>query len=127
MGGVREVTPDQDPDVYVTYHTSTKEQVSLNTSSFGYGYPGGWGGWGYGGYWGGGVGMGSSTTTVSTWDVGTLVVDVWDPKTKQLVWRGSAGNITISQNPSKMQKKLDKALQKMVNTWQKMKAKAAKG
>ena len=41
-----------DPDLYVTYHTNEKEEMSLNTTHFGYGYPAGWawdpyyGGWG---------------------------------------------------------------------------------
>ena len=64
MGQLREV--ESDPDLYVTYHTSTKENLSLNTTSFGYGYPGGWYGGGYGGYYGGYGGMGSSSTTVSS-------------------------------------------------------------
>jgi hypothetical protein len=128
LGGAREVLSD--PDIYVTYHTSTKEDVSFNTSSYGYGYPGGWGyggyygryGYGYGGYGGGGM----STTTVSTYIRGTLVVDAWDAKTKELVWRGMAANITVSDNPEKMAKRIDKALKKMVDQWQKIKDRKAK-
>ena len=76
MGGLREVSKDDSPDIFVTYHTSTKEQMSLNTTNWGYGYPGGWygGGWGYGG-----ASFGTSSTTVSTYQVGTLVVDAWNP------------------------------------------------
>ena len=113
MGGTQEVT--QNPDVYVTYHTNTKEEMQLNTSSFGYGYPGGWGwgGYGYGMGWGG-AGMSTSTTSVSTYEVGTLIVDVWDAESKELVWRGTATNIYLSANPDKMMKKIDKALAKIV-------------
>ena len=118
VSGVRET--DTDPDVSVTYHTSTKENLSLNTTNWGYGYPGGWG---WGGYYGGYGGFGSSSTTVTSYDTGTLVVDVWDPKTNNLVWRGTAANMTVSQNPEKMGKRIDKALQKIVSKWQKMKAK----
>jgi len=126
LNGAREVLSD--PDVYVTYHTSTKEDVSFNTSSYGYGYPGGWG---YGGYYGrygygyGGYG-GMSTTTVSTYIRGTLVIDVWDAATKELVWRGMAANITVSDNPEKMAKRIDKAIKKMVDQWQKIKDRKAK-
>jgi len=116
QNGTIEVT--ENPDVYVTYHTNSKEEMQLNTSSFGYGYPGGWGwgGYGYGGGYGGwgGAGMSSSTTSVSTYEVGTLVVDVWDADAKELVWRGTATNIYLSANPDKMMKKIDKALAKIV-------------
>lgn len=125
QAGFVEVEQGADPDIYVTYHTDTKEEMSLNTTNFGYGYPGGWG---YGGYWGGygGMGMGTSSTSVSTWEVGTLVVDVWDPDTKTIVWRGMATNITVSPDPDKMMKRIDKALAKMVKTSQKAEAKAEK-
>jgi len=124
MGQLREV--ESDPDLYVTYHTSTKENLSLNTTSFGYGYPGGWYGGYYGGYGYGGMGMGSSSTTVSTYETGTLVVDAWDPKTEKLVWRGTATNMTVAANPDKMMKRIDKALSKIVKKWQNLKAKQAK-
>jgi hypothetical protein len=128
LNGVREV--DENPDVHVTYHASSKEELSVNTTNWGYGYPSGWGYGrygGYGGYYGryyggswGGYG-GSSSTTVSTYQVGTLVIDIWDAKTKGLVWRGMAANITVSENPTKMTKRIDKALKKMVNAWEKIK------
>ena len=35
----------------------------------------------------------------------------------------TAANMTVSQNPEKMGKRIDKALQKIVSKWQKMKAK----
>lgn len=119
-GGLREV--EGDPDVYVTYHTSTKEQMNLNTTNFGYGYPGGWG---WGGYWGGygGMGMSSSSTTVSTYELGTLVIDVWDRASEKLVWRGTAANMTVSPNAEKMGKRIDKAIAKMMKKWQKIKEK----
>jgi len=116
MGGITQV--DGDPSIYVTYHTSTKENVSLNTTTLGYGYPGGW----YGGYYGA-MGMGTSTTSVSTYETGTLIVDGWDAKSKELVWRGTATNITVTDNPDKMQKKVDSALEKIVKKWQSMKEK----
>ena len=51
MAGFTEVKDN--PDMYVTYHTSTEERLSLNTTHYGYGYPGSW----HGGYYGrGGVG-----------------------------------------------------------------------
>jgi hypothetical protein len=125
QAGFTEVTDN--PDVYVTYHTSSKEELSLNTSHFGYGYPGGmaWGGY-YGHYGYGYGGFSSSSTTVSSYQIGTLVVDVWDAKSKKLVWRGTAGNITVTDNPTRMGKRVDKALAKIVKASQNIKAKAEK-
>ena len=128
--GVQEV--DSDPDVYVTYHGSSKEELSVNTTNWGYGYPSAWGYGSYGGYGGyygryyGGVhaGYGSQSTTVSSYKVGTLVVDIWDAETDELVWRGVMADITISENPNKMEKKIDKALKKMVHKLRRMKEKA---
>ncbi len=56
--------------------------------------------------------MGSSTTQVRTYQMGTLVVDLWDAQAKQLVWRGVASD-TISDNPQQNEKKIDKAAEEM--------------
>jgi hypothetical protein len=124
LGGIREV--NDDPDVYVTYHGSSEQEVRFDTDHWGYGYPSAWYGGGfYGGYPHHG-GYGTSTTTMRTYEKGTLVVDVWDAKSKKLVWRGTALNITVTDNPNKMEKKIDKALKKMVNEWRKIKERNAK-
>jgi hypothetical protein len=41
-----------------------------------------------------------------------LVVDLYDAKTKQLLWRGSSSD-TLSNNSNKNIKNLDKGVQKM--------------
>jgi hypothetical protein len=131
--GVTQV--DDDPDVYVTYHGSSKEEMSVNTTSMGYGYPGSWGYGSYGGYggyygryYGGSYGgyAGSATSTVSSYQVGSLVIDIWDAETEEIVWRGIAADIVIPDNPAKLEKKIDKALSKMVAQWRRMKKKANK-
>lgn len=114
MGGIREV--DSDPDVFVTYHTSTTDSLILNVSYFGYGYPVGWGWSGYG-Y------IGLPTVTASSFETGTLVVDVWDAETNEMVWRGIATQITVYDNPERMLKKADVALKKIVKKWQRIKKK----
>jgi Domain of unknown function (DUF4136) len=68
-------------------------------------------GWGYGGFYGAG-GMGSSTTTVSEYKQGTLVVDLYDSNSRQLLWRGTATD-TLSDKPEKNEKKVNKAVAKM--------------
>ena len=55
---------------------------------------------------------GDATTTTETYRVGTLVVDLFDRKTKALLWRGSASN-TLSNNSTKNIKDLDKRVEKL--------------
>jgi hypothetical protein len=57
-------------------------------------------------------GFGDATTTTETYQVGTLIVDLYDTKTKQLIWRGSASD-TLSNNSNKNIKNLNKGVQKM--------------
>jgi len=110
-GRLDQVTTD--PDLWVTYHANTRDQFKVNTASFGYGYPGNWY---WDPYWGGSY----TTSTVSTYTEGTLVIDIWDAKEKTLIWRGSAV-ITVAKNPEKTVKRIEKAVTKIGNKWQKMK------
>ena len=62
--------------------------------------------------------MGSGSWTSSTISVGTLVLDMYDPGTKQLVWTGSATNtIDTGSNHEKHMKKLDKAMAKLLKNY----------
>ena len=99
---------DVNPDALVLLHGATEKQKSLNTF---YSGMGGYGGYGYRG-WGGGMGTGTATTTTSEYLVGTLVVDIFDAKTKQLMFRGTASD-EISDKPEKNIKKLGKVTDKM--------------
>jgi hypothetical protein len=67
---------------------------------------------GFGGGWRWGGGFGDATTTTETYKVGTLVVDMFDTKTKKLIWRGSSSD-TLSNKAEKNIKNLDKEAQKM--------------
>jgi hypothetical protein len=99
---------DANPDALVLLHGATEKQKSLNTF---YSGMGGYGGYGYRG-WGGMGGMGTATTTTSEYLVGTLVVDIFDAKTKALLFRGTASD-EISDKPEKNIKKVEKASAKM--------------
>ena len=71
------------------------------------------GGWGWGRrFGGGGGGSGESTTTQETYQVGTLVVDLFDSNTKNLIWRGSLSQV-LSAKSDKNIKNLDKGVEKM--------------
>jgi len=97
---------DANPDALVLLHGATEKQKSLNTF-----YSGGYGGYGYRG-WGGMGGMGTATTTTSEYLVGTLVVDIFDAKSKSLMFRGTASD-EISDKPEKNIKKVQKVADKM--------------
>jgi Domain of unknown function (DUF4136) len=83
----------------------TKNQQTLNTFYDGFG-----GGWGWRRF--GGGGFGDATTTTENYKVGTLVVDLFDANSKNLIWRGSASD-TLSDKSEKNIKNLDKGVQKM--------------
>jgi Domain of unknown function (DUF4136) len=102
--GWTKAAPDQ-ADAIAVLHGATEKQKSLNTF-----YSGGYGGYGWRG-WGAG-GMGTATTTESEYVVGTLVVDIFDAKSKQLMFRGSAQD-ELSDKVDKNVKKLAKASDKM--------------
>ncbi|MFC2173536.1 DUF4136 domain-containing protein [Acidobacteriota bacterium] len=88
--------------------------MKVDTNHWGYGYGPRWG---WNPYWGGD--WRTSTTTVREYERGTLLIDIWDVKTKHLIWRGSA-EATIPSNSQKQAKQIDNALKKIVKKWQKM-------
>jgi hypothetical protein len=60
-------------------------------------------------------GMAMGTATSSTLDVGTLVLDLYNPAAKQLVWTGHATKtINPSKDPRKNQRNIGKAMQKLL-------------
>jgi Domain of unknown function (DUF4136) len=67
---------------------------------------------GFGGGWRRGGEFGDSTTTVENYKVGTLVVDMFDTKTKALIWRGSSSDTLSSKSDANI-KNLDKGVKKM--------------
>ena len=96
---------DSGGDVSIVAMEITRNQQTLNTFYDGFG-----GGWGWRRF--GGGGFGEATTTTETYKVGTLVVDLFDAKTKQLLWRGTSSD-TLSNNSDKNIKNLDKGVEKM--------------
>ena len=89
-------------DVEVFALETTQNQQTLDTFYNGFG-----GGrrWGFGGF-------GDATTTVETYKVGTLVVDLFDAKTEKLIWRSSSSD-TLSDKADKNTKNLNKGVNKM--------------
>jgi Domain of unknown function (DUF4136) len=98
--GLQKVTEDQKPDLLLTASGGMKEQTSYTAMGMR----------GFGG------GMGSITPQQNV--IGTMIVDLYDIKTKSLVWRGIAQD-TLSNNGNKNQQTVQKAIQKMFKQWPK--------
>ncbi len=120
-GGMVEDT--ENPDIYATYYGESNSEFQIDTvASAGYAYGPGWT---WDSYWGGSA-VGMTTTTPIVQPAGTLVIDLWDAKTKKIVWRGTMTGV-IPQNPQKATEKVDKGIQKMVAKWKEMYAKDQAG
>jgi Domain of unknown function (DUF4136) len=90
-------------DISIIAMEVNRDHQTLNTFYDDFG--GGWRWRGFGGF-------GESTTTSETYTVGTLVVDLFDAKTKNLVWRGVSSGM-LSDKSDKNIKNLNRGVQKM--------------
>ncbi len=112
---MRQVSASQNPDLYVTYHFTTRATSDLETYGFG---DGGWGGMGWGGWGGwGGMGMGGiyeSTTKEVPRTMGVLTLDIIDARTRKIVWRGQATEDNVVKNSKGEEKDVAKSIHKML-------------
>jgi hypothetical protein len=90
------------PCVVIVAIQTTETQRSLQGFYSGMGGGLGWGGFG----------DGSINISEQDYKEGTLVIDMYDGKTKQLLWRGTAEG-TLSDKANKNENKLEKAVAKM--------------
>jgi Domain of unknown function (DUF4136) len=100
-----QLVPEDQADAEVLINGASQQKHDLNTFYTGMG-----GGWGWRGF--GGMGMGTATTTTSSYTVGTLVVDIYDTKTKQLVWRGTASD-EVKSKQEQREKQVSQAAEKL--------------
>ena len=98
---------DSDPDIFVTYYGNSREDITLNTTDV---IPPSWAMHSY---------YGTAMTGQKIVRVGTLIVDAIDAKTNKLVWRGTAED-TVKADPDKIEKVINKALEKMAKEWDKL-------
>jgi hypothetical protein len=95
-------TDGEKADLLIGYQASIDQEKQWNAYSTG------------GMRWGGGM----ATAQQSTISTGTLVLDMYDPASKQLVWSGRASKtLDPSANQQKHQKNLDKAMQKLLKNF----------
>jgi hypothetical protein len=91
-------------DLLVVTHAAQSSEKEISAHAWSYG------GWGYGAW--NDSGWGSSTVNVSEVETGTLVVDLIDAASEDLVWRGVA-SAAIQKDPNKGEKQLRKAATRM--------------
>jgi len=103
---------EKDADLYVGYQAVIDMEKGINLSGWGTrGGPGGLGGWG-------GLDSGTLTGQTSTIPVGILLVDLFDPAKKQLIWRGDASKtLDLKKDPDKNYKNLQKAMTKLFKNY----------
>ena len=101
---------DSDGDIAISLYIVVDQKTSTTAytnyhGTTGYGYRRGGRGWG----------NGYSTTTYSESDYlqGTLVMDVFDAESKELIWQGVATG-TVQEKPEKREKSIPKAIKKLM-------------
>jgi len=87
-------TDSDKADLFVAYQVAVDQEKQWNASGMGGGVR--WGGMG--------------TATSSTISVGTLVLELYDPAAKQLVWKGSATK-TLQHAESNRSSRINRRLQ----------------
>jgi hypothetical protein len=98
---------DKNADLIVGYHAAIRQEQTLYVSGMG------WGGRGWGRGWDGSV-QGQTSSV----PIGTIVVDLYDPAQKQLIWRGDATKtIDLKKDPDKNYKNLQKAMAKLFKNY----------
>ena len=112
-GGMEEGAAD--PDIYIAYYTADQSNLRLVLSDLEYTYGPDFS---LGSYWEGGVG--TRNLENFTFNEGTLVIDAWDAREKKLIWRGIGTAAMAKKKPEKNEKKLDRALEKIMKRWDEM-------
>lgn len=85
----------EDPDLEIHYHIIIEDRTVMRTDPYGY-Y--------YGPYW-----M-RSEVSVYEYQEGTLIIDLMDAKTDNLVWRGWITNFLKNRDPEKMEESVNNAV-----------------
>jgi hypothetical protein len=112
--GFRQVADTSQADLAVGYQFTTEQRSSYQTVDTG------WNSYGYGGYGGwyryGGPMMTTSTTTETRYDVGSLLIAVFDTERRAMVFT-STGSKSLSdaqRSPEEAQRRIDDAVDQIL-------------
>jgi hypothetical protein len=101
---------DKNADIQVSYQAAVHEEKGINLWGMG-----GTGPWGAGPGW---PGFDSVQGQTSTIPIGTLVMGLYDPVRKQLIWRGDASKtLDLKKDPTKNYQTLQKAMAKLFKNY----------
>ncbi|WP_313376513.1 DUF4136 domain-containing protein [Chishuiella sp.] len=92
-----------DADLVINLLTSSKEEVSVYNNNWGYGP---WGGYYGGGFYGG--------NNVTSYQSGTIVIDIIDDKRNILIWQGVGTDFNLS-NISAKAERIPEAIQEILS------------
>ena len=114
---------DSTPDFCVAYYASTDQKLDITTWNYGYPFrPRRWAGWGF--YQ---PRFGAAfDPMVTQYTQGTVIVDVFDPKTKDLLWRGQ-GVANVSDNQQEYTQELQTTVGAILAKFPAAPAKVAQG
>jgi hypothetical protein len=92
------------PDFVVAYYACAKDKLDVTYWDYGYAfYPGSWG-----------PGWGPYDTTVMQYTQGTVIIDVINPSTKELLWRGQ-GVARVSDDEPQYEQDLRKTIRAVLD------------
>lgn len=96
----------ENPDMLISIFTKESQRVDVyNNNAWGFGF--GWG-WGWNPYWG------MNYNSVYTTPEGTLFIDIFDAKTKEMIWQGEgSGYLTknVDKKDARIKEFVDKILE----------------
>jgi len=99
--GYEKVAPGATADFFVGYHAVVLRKTSVQTINTWYGYR--YGGWGW------------PQTYAYDYDEGTLLIDVIDPATMKLLWRGSGTRIIdVHASAEKRERRINDAVERIL-------------
>lgn len=100
-----EKKPLQQADFLIAYRVIVEDKTSVTVLNDYYGYPMGW----HYGYY---RPYGAQRTYVYYYQQGSIIIDIVDPKTRKLMWRGSATDDVLreSATPEKRQQRITEAV-----------------
>lgn len=106
--GLREVTPEENPDLVVRYWVNTQTDANVSTSAH----------WGvYGPYYGYHWGAVYNSMSASTTRQGTLAIELIAGKTRDLAWRMFASAKLTETDPEKIWKTADDNIKNAFNDY----------
>jgi hypothetical protein len=111
--GLKQQTTGE-PDLLVTYYPVYNHRAMVTSTGFG-------GGWGYRPY---GLGMGTSITEVHHYQEGSIVLELVDNKTNQLIWQAAAeGALSNLEDPQEAEEQVGKAVKALLTRFPPARAK----